>query len=209
MADYHNALKFIREKRRQTVQDVADLSGLSKQTIYAYESDGLDAATGRNMKELARALDMPAGVLLQDFIPDTLLILGADGSIVGRENGPIHYGVNQEGAWFRWGGNIQIDTLRFTKPTRIQNTRFEVHSGFEVFYVIDGGVVVLYTNPGDDSLVKKLLLPGDRAYVTGSIQHAIYLPTEEEWAELITLPYEPHATVLRTSDGGLSDAHRP
>lgn len=58
-----NRLKEIRESKHMTVTQLAELSKITRQTIYRLENDEVDAANTQTLKRLADAL----GVKITDF----------------------------------------------------------------------------------------------------------------------------------------------
>jgi len=58
-----NRLKEIRESKNMTITQLAELSKITRQTIYRLENDEVDAANTQTLKRLADAL----GVKITDF----------------------------------------------------------------------------------------------------------------------------------------------
>jgi transcriptional regulator with XRE-family HTH domain len=170
-------LTLIREKLGLTFDQLAEMAGVSKVWVYNTEADCAQHATVGLLKRVARALNVPAQVLISSSARESFLFQRANGQKTGRDIQPkikmIRIGqVDRTGrlahanycqpfpaerggyhdltpweSWLAWKGNIRIHRDKIRHPNLFEHVRLDKHCEEAAIHIISGCVGFIYEDP--------------------------------------------------------------
>jgi transcriptional regulator with XRE-family HTH domain len=184
LSSFGTRLRELRLRRGLTLEQLADLSGLSKGFLSRLESGGRQASIAAVLT-LSRILDVPLSFLFESPVaPEPCIIVRGAGAEEKSANGLKYAVLSHAGRFSR------LQPLRVTvSPLRRGNEHYQ-HQGEEWIYVLSGKLVLSLAGKTYD------LGPGDAAHFESRLPHRLIAPGPED------------AQVLLVASPDVSPAHQ-
>lgn len=164
--DLGNQVRNLRNKRSLTLQDLADLTGLSKPNLSQIENNFVTPPIATLLK-IATALGVPIGYFFQEAPQQRNMIVVRKEDRYGVVKGPhiSHIGYQYEPLAYPKIDKSMEPFIVVMEEREASDIVFNNHSGEEFLYVLDGKLEFCY---GDNRVV---LEEGDSLYFDSIVPH--------------------------------------
>ncbi len=164
--DLGNQLRKLRNTRSLTLQDLADLTGVSKPNLSQIENNFVTPPIATLLK-IAGALGVPIGYFFQESPQERKMIVVRKEDRYGIAKGPhiTHIGYQYEPLAYPKIDKCMEPFIVVMEERQASDIAFNNHRGEEFLYVLAGSLEFCY---GDDSVI---LEEGDSLYFDSIIPH--------------------------------------
>lgn len=164
--DLGNQVRNLRNKRSLTLQDLADLTGLSKPNLSQIENNFVTPPIATLLK-IATALGVPIGYFFQEAPQQRNMIVVRKEDRYGVVKGPhiSHIGYQYEPLAYPKIDKSMEPFIVVMEEREASDIVFNNHSGEEFLYVLDGKLEFCY---GDNRVI---LEEGDSLYFDSIVPH--------------------------------------
>ncbi len=165
--DLGSHVRKLRNQRNLTLQDLADLTGLSKPNLSQIENNFVTPPIATLLK-IATALGVPIGYFFQDSPQQRSMIVVRKEDRYGVAKGPhiSHIGYQYEPLAYPKIDKSMEPFIVVMEERQASDIVFNNHRGEEFLYVLDGTLEFRYGE--DDSVILK---EGDSLYFDSIIPH--------------------------------------
>jgi transcriptional regulator with XRE-family HTH domain len=177
-------IRDLRKKAGLVLQDISNLTGLSKPLLSQIEKEVVSPPIATLLK-ISKALNVNISFFFQDGDPHEKVVL------VRRDESKVmdsrHFGREESGYYYealaykKSKKNMEPFLVEF-KRKKVENLSYFSHDGEEFIYLLEGTLEFRTENQ------QYVLYPGDSLYFESSIPHA-YRALERKNARAITVVY--------------------
>lgn len=164
--DLGSHVRKLRNQRNLTLQDLADLTGLSKPNLSQIENNFVTPPIATLLK-IATALGVPIGYFFQDSPQQRNMIVVRKEDRYGVAKGPhiSHIGYQYEPLAYPKIDKCMEPFIVVMEERQASDIVFNNHRGEEFLYVLEGSLEFCY---GDESVI---LSEGDSLYFDSIVPH--------------------------------------
>lgn len=176
-------IKAIREERRLSLKELADLTGFSTALLSQVENHLVSPSLG-TIITIARALELPLGHFLGKGSEQPYSIVRKDerkkvSRFASKEG--VKYGYSYESLGYDKKNRRMEPFLVTLEPATVKTQTLSTHEGEEFIYVLDGDMEVILGSHTE------LLHPGDSIYYDSTIPHRVQCHENRETKILAVL----------------------